>query len=235
MSGSERDDVAAGATPFWRFSLAFYGQPGVPALLLPLQDRSGADVNLVLFGLWRAAQRHALSPQEFAALDETVRFAAGVHLFEDWEFFARVARRAPLAFVDLPTTVNVGHPDPHRVSSCDPLTRARCYVDLLERVWLADPAFAREQPEALKSALSRGLLAVSRQALLAGDRPAAVDALNRWRSLGTGERSGWARVYSACAALPAGGALLRNLLRGRLAAQLVTGRGLGDHPVNPAA
>jgi hypothetical protein len=170
-----------------------------------------------------------------AALDETVRFAAGVHLFEDWEFFARVARRAPLAFVDLPTTVNVGHPDPHRVSSCDPLTRARCYVDLLERVWLADPTFAREQPEALKSALSRGLLAVSRQALLAGDRPAAVDALKRWRSLGTGERSGWARVYSACAALPAGGALLRNLLRGRLAAQLVTGRGLGDHPVNPAA
>ncbi len=72
MSGSERDDVAAGATPLWRFSLALYGRPGVPALLLPLQDRHGADVNLVLFGLWRAAQRHALSPQEFAALDETV-------------------------------------------------------------------------------------------------------------------------------------------------------------------
>lgn len=72
MSGSERDDVAAGATPLWRFSLALYGRPGVPALLLPLQDRHGADVNLVLFGLWRAAQRHALSQQEFAALDETI-------------------------------------------------------------------------------------------------------------------------------------------------------------------
>ena len=72
MSGSEREDADAGATPFWRFSLAFYGQPGVPALLLPLQDQHGADVNLVLFGLWRAVQGRALSQQEFAALDATI-------------------------------------------------------------------------------------------------------------------------------------------------------------------
>jgi uncharacterized protein (TIGR02444 family) len=72
MTRSEPDDAAGGAPPFWRLSLAFYGQPGVPALLLPLQDEHGADVNLVLFGLWRAAQGRALSQQEFAALDETI-------------------------------------------------------------------------------------------------------------------------------------------------------------------
>lgn len=72
MSGSERDDGAAGATPFWRFSLALYGWPGVPALLLPLQDQHDADVNLVLFGLWRATQQRALSQQEFAAIDEAI-------------------------------------------------------------------------------------------------------------------------------------------------------------------
>jgi len=37
---------------FWRFSLAFYGRPGVSEALLALQDRGGADVNLILYALW---------------------------------------------------------------------------------------------------------------------------------------------------------------------------------------
>jgi uncharacterized protein (TIGR02444 family) len=37
---------------FWRFSLAFYEQPGVAGALIALQDRDGFDVNLVLFALW---------------------------------------------------------------------------------------------------------------------------------------------------------------------------------------
>ena len=36
----------------WRFSLAFYERPGVADALIPLQDRDGFDVNLVLFALW---------------------------------------------------------------------------------------------------------------------------------------------------------------------------------------
>jgi uncharacterized protein (TIGR02444 family) len=37
---------------FWRFSLAFYGRPGVSEALISLQDRDGFDVNLILFALW---------------------------------------------------------------------------------------------------------------------------------------------------------------------------------------
>ncbi|MGE5269362.1 MAG: TIGR02444 family protein [Thiohalocapsa sp.] len=37
---------------FWRFSLAFYARPAVAAALLGLQDRAGADVNLMLYALW---------------------------------------------------------------------------------------------------------------------------------------------------------------------------------------
>jgi uncharacterized protein (TIGR02444 family) len=37
---------------FWRFSLAFYEQPGVADALVALQDRDGFDVNLILFALW---------------------------------------------------------------------------------------------------------------------------------------------------------------------------------------
>lgn len=42
--------------PLWRFSLALYGAPGVAEACLGLQDRHGADVNVVLLILWRAVQ-----------------------------------------------------------------------------------------------------------------------------------------------------------------------------------
>jgi uncharacterized protein (TIGR02444 family) len=35
--------------PLWRFSLAVYGAPGVSAACLELQERRGADVNLLLY------------------------------------------------------------------------------------------------------------------------------------------------------------------------------------------
>jgi uncharacterized protein (TIGR02444 family) len=35
--------------PLWKFSLAVYGAPGVSAACLDLQERRGADVNLVLY------------------------------------------------------------------------------------------------------------------------------------------------------------------------------------------
>jgi uncharacterized protein (TIGR02444 family) len=42
-------------SPFWNFSLAVYGRPGVAAACIELQDRHGLDVNLLLFACWRAA------------------------------------------------------------------------------------------------------------------------------------------------------------------------------------
>lgn len=40
------------ANPFWRFSLRTYREPGVQEACLALQDRCGADVNLLLFCGW---------------------------------------------------------------------------------------------------------------------------------------------------------------------------------------
>jgi uncharacterized protein (TIGR02444 family) len=48
--------TALPANPFWDFSLSFYDRPGVAAACLDLQDRLGADVNLVLFALWAALE-----------------------------------------------------------------------------------------------------------------------------------------------------------------------------------
>ena len=41
-------------TGFWDFSLTLYGRQGVASACLALQDRFGADVNLLLLGFWRA-------------------------------------------------------------------------------------------------------------------------------------------------------------------------------------
>jgi uncharacterized protein (TIGR02444 family) len=49
MSGENWGTFADG---LWRFSLAFYGCPGVANALIALQDRAGCNVNLVLFGVW---------------------------------------------------------------------------------------------------------------------------------------------------------------------------------------
>jgi uncharacterized protein (TIGR02444 family) len=44
--------MADAGDSFWRFSLAFYGRPGVSPACIALQDRHGRDVNIVLFGCW---------------------------------------------------------------------------------------------------------------------------------------------------------------------------------------
>jgi uncharacterized protein (TIGR02444 family) len=46
------DADADRADAFWRFSLDFYGRPGVAAACLALQDGHDRDVNLVLFACW---------------------------------------------------------------------------------------------------------------------------------------------------------------------------------------
>jgi uncharacterized protein (TIGR02444 family) len=49
---------------FWEFSLAFYAMPGVADACLALQDACGADVNVLLFLLYRARGGRMLSAAE---------------------------------------------------------------------------------------------------------------------------------------------------------------------------
>jgi uncharacterized protein (TIGR02444 family) len=48
-------------SPFWRFSLGFYRQPGVADACIALQDGSGVDVNVLLFLLWLATAKRQVS------------------------------------------------------------------------------------------------------------------------------------------------------------------------------
>ena len=60
-------------TPFWRFSLHFYRQPGVSDACIALQDDRGVDVNLLLFLFWLADDGQLLSTDEVKKLDDAVR------------------------------------------------------------------------------------------------------------------------------------------------------------------
>jgi uncharacterized protein (TIGR02444 family) len=64
-------DDAGGS--FWNFSKGLYGKPGVAPAVLGLQDRLGADVNLLLYGCWAASQGRALGEADIAKADATIQ------------------------------------------------------------------------------------------------------------------------------------------------------------------
>jgi uncharacterized protein (TIGR02444 family) len=60
--------------PFWRFSLAVYGKPGVADECLALQRALGTDVNVLLFCAWAGSARRALlSARDVAEIAEMTR------------------------------------------------------------------------------------------------------------------------------------------------------------------
>jgi uncharacterized protein (TIGR02444 family) len=56
------DAQTESGSPFWRFSLGFYRQPGVADACIALQDGCGGDVNVLLFFLWLAAAKRSVPP-----------------------------------------------------------------------------------------------------------------------------------------------------------------------------
>jgi uncharacterized protein (TIGR02444 family) len=67
------NDTPTTTTPFWRFSLKFYGQAGVSDACIALQDDCGVDVNLLLFLFWLASERQLLAADEVKKLDATIK------------------------------------------------------------------------------------------------------------------------------------------------------------------
>ena len=59
--------------PFWQFSLAVHGAPGVDAECLALQDTHGVDVDVLLFCVWVGARGTRLTDDDLASIEALVQ------------------------------------------------------------------------------------------------------------------------------------------------------------------
>jgi len=59
-------------SPFWRFSIKFYGVPGVAPACIELQDQAKVDVNVLFFLLWNATQGRALNAADVAKIEDAI-------------------------------------------------------------------------------------------------------------------------------------------------------------------
>lgn len=84
MTGGDQSQIGKG-NPLWEFSLWAYGLQGVDKALLSLQDRMGADVNMVLFCVWLAYRGGSAS-------DLTENMSNALKLSREWQ----VAMVAPI-------------------------------------------------------------------------------------------------------------------------------------------
>lgn len=78
---------------FWRFSLAFYGAPGVAGALLALQDCDGLDVNLMLFALWLGISGRGRLDNDALAAAGRVAGAMGAEFVEPLRTLRRRLKR----------------------------------------------------------------------------------------------------------------------------------------------
>lgn len=202
--------LPSGVAPFWVYSGSIYRS---------LLDEALALTSTVV------VRREAIG---------CTRFTEGVSVFEDWEFYSRIARDHQVAFLDVATTLNRSHQGTERLTRVGQLVKTQAYLAMVRRVWGADVDFVRRFGDEVRRAEANALLAVTRAAILASDRDLASSSLAEWRRLGGPTRRGWARLYAVCASIPGGHLLLRQVLRGRTVARLLAG-GVPHHPSNPAA
>lgn len=66
---SSSTPLHGGEDALWSYYLALYAEPDVASRCIRLQDRFGADVNLVLYACWAASHMHkTLAPKDFQPL-----------------------------------------------------------------------------------------------------------------------------------------------------------------------
>lgn len=156
-------------------------------------------------------------------VDAGLRFTEGVSLYEDWEFFARIAKSHMVGFLTSEMTFNRSHRGVERLTLKPSILKTHCYLGVLDRVWKSDPDFVSRRGSALRKLEASALLVLARDCALAGDEKTTRDALTRWRALGRDEGHAKAWIYQACASILYGPILLRYLLRARTLFKIVSG------------
>lgn len=143
------------------------------------------------------------------------RFTEGVAIYEDWEFFARLARTCGAGFLDLDTTINRGGNDRPRVTDASTASKAESRLRMISAVWKNDREFLLAHRAEVTKVEAEQCLVLAKASLFDSDSGAARAALRRYFQLG--DRARWRRalLLLVCTMIPCSGTILRGV-RNRL-------------------
>lgn len=163
--------------PFWRYSLRFYREPGIADICLRLQERCGADVNVLLFVLWLAREGRATSEGDLRRIEETTARWRDEVIRPLRELRTRLKRPEILADPDraaLRESIKTIELEAERIEQCD-----------LYRLSQDSAAFAPATESSGEALAARNLAAYA--ALLRADFGAEAQAelLSAWRRIET--------------------------------------------------
>lgn len=102
----------------------------------------------------------------------------------DWEFFARLSKKAPLCFVDYDTTFNRSHTDAHRLTSTRARRQMELRVDFLERVYRRDVEFYSRSKSRVDEVWKDRLTKLCALQLLDSDATAARITAEKFKGIG---------------------------------------------------
>ena len=142
-------------------------------------------------------------------IDYTMKFAEGVFLYEDWEFFAKLSSKYNAVFMDIETFYNRGHNDDMKLTHCSNIKKAENRLRLIERVWKQDVSFSKKFANEIAGVEGEQLLILTKENLLNSRPKAAREFISQWTQLRLSEEKIKALVYMIFSFIPGMGGLLR--------------------------
>jgi len=76
-------------------------------------------------------------------------------LYGDWDFFARICKLHPAAFIPYETTLNRSHFDEVRITKMPELNQLERRLELIDRVWEKDSDFVIENKNSIEKIKSK--------------------------------------------------------------------------------
>jgi glycosyltransferase involved in cell wall biosynthesis len=103
---------------------------------------------------------------------DDLEFVEDLPFCEDWEYFARLAKAGPVAFLDTETATQHGHGGP-RLTKTDPYVIAGARIRMIERLWGLDEAFLANHRDAYDATIARLRVVRAKRCLKRGEVKAA--------------------------------------------------------------
>jgi glycosyltransferase involved in cell wall biosynthesis len=145
-------------------------------------------------------------------IDDTMKFAEGVFLYEDWEFFAKLSSKYNAVFMDIETFYNRGHSYDVRLTQCSKIKKAENRLRLIERVWKQDVSFSKKFANEIAGIEGEQLLILSKENLIDFKPKVARRFISQLDQLGLGQPKYKLLVLKIFAYLPGGSILLKMIL-----------------------